>query len=388
MKLTIVGGGIGGLAAALALQPAGVEVAVFERSHASTELGTGMTLWPNATRVLNGLGVLPELKRVARDFVQSAVGDANGRVWARMPMGDVARAAGFPTLLVSRRELHRVLSEAVAARVGPVVHAGHALERFEVEEAQVRADFSGGANAEADGLLGADGVSSVTRAQLFGARPLVFQGRTSCRGLSEDVELPADTPDFVERHGAVGRFAFYRVGGTGVAWYANVLRRIDRSEDALEVLRRAFAGWAEPVPSLLARATSERLHVTPIADLEPLEAWTRGPVALLGDAAHPMTPDLGQGAGQALEDAAALGRAFASKPGSVTEAFAQYEAARRARASGLQRNSRKVGRLANLGGVTGLLVRRAMWSLMPPRVAVARMSRLVQDEVSDDSHKA
>lgn len=377
MRLIIVGAGIGGLAAALALKQAGVESTLFERSPSAAELGTGMTLWPNATRVLEGLGVLGELRTVARDFVRSGVGDARGRVWARMPMGEVAREAGSPTLLVSRRELHRVLSSAVTTRLGAVVRYGHAFERFEVEGARVRAHFAGGGSALADGLVGADGVSSVTRGQLFGVRPLVFQGRTSFRGLSEDVGLAADAPDFVERHGAVGRFAFYRVGGTAVAWYANLLRRVERTDEPLEVLRRAFDGWAEPVLSLLARADDNGIHVTPIADLEPLETWSRGPVVLLGDAAHPMTPDLGQGAGQALEDAAALGRAFAARPPGATEAFRTYEASRRPRAAGLQRDSRRVGHLANLGGVTGLLVRRMMWTLLPPRTAIARMRRVV-----------
>lgn len=377
MKLAIVGAGIGGLASAILASRAGASVRVYERASELREIGAGMTLWPNAVRVLEEIGLLDEVRGVSHVFEESAVGDYRGRVWTRMPMGDVGRKAGLPTLLIARGSLYGVLARHAAAVLGEgAIETGRELVGVHEVKGQVLVSFRGGDEATHDGAVGADGVASQVRQSMFGTQATRFHGRTSFRGICHDFDLRVGSSDFEERHGPDGRFAFYRVGERSVAWYANVLRRVAVEEDPYGLLTASFGSWADPVPEIVLKSSATAIHVTAISDVDPLSSWTIGRVTLLGDAAHPMTPDLGQGAGQALEDASALGAALRAN-GDTSSAFLEYERARRPRATEIVLGSRKTGHIANLRGPFGLLMRRALWSLLPPKVAIERMTKVV-----------
>lgn len=372
-----MGGGIGGLAAAISVRRAGHEVRVFERTSELREIGAGMTLWPNAVRVLAELQLLEEVRATAHVFETSSVGDYSGRVWTQMPMGEVGRRAGHPTLLVARGALHQILAHHARATLGAsAIETSREAARLIQEAGRVELTFAGGTSVTSDAVVGADGVASVVRRELFGVSPTRFHGRTSFRSLCVDDGLSDGVADFAERHGAEGRFAFYRVGEGRVAWYANVLRRVAPHEEPHALLADVFGRWAPPVPQIIAQSKTSTIHVTPISDIDPLTAWTIGRATLLGDAAHPMTPDLGQRAGQALEDAHELGTALRSG-GDLAASFSAYERARRTRATSIVLGSRSTGRIANFRGSIGLLARRALWSLLPPRVALDRMTAVV-----------
>jgi 2-polyprenyl-6-methoxyphenol hydroxylase-like FAD-dependent oxidoreductase len=343
-EVAIVGAGIGGLATAVALRRAGVAVKVFERAQRLEPLGAGLSLWPNAVRALRSLGVADAVQdgRIPR-------GDGGLWRWDGTPLATddaaaIERRYGAPLVLVHRAELHRAL-------MGPLdegdVVLGESLTSYEQDPSGVRATFDSGSVVEADLLIGADGLLSAVRAQLLGDEPPRYSGLIAYRAVVEH-DAPRPIGEF---WGPGGVFGVVPLSERRVYWYAT-RHHPDPGEDHAPAQERrglldAFGGWCEPIPDLLARTPERDIMRHPLFDRPPRSGWTDGRVALLGDAAHPMLPFLGQGACQGLEDAVALGAA-ARATGVGPAALTAYETARRARASMLVRRSRAAGRIAHL----------------------------------------
>ncbi len=374
--ILVIGAGIGGLSTALALASKGFKVSVLERSESLHEIGAGITLWPNGVQVLEQLGLFNDLLRVSSPFHHSQVGSYDGTVWMELPVQELEDRCGLPTVFLSREDLHGLLLERARSLPQVTIATEKDLLTIEQHPAGVRAEFLDDSVHVGSALIGADGVHSTTRSLLFGTRELEFRGRTSFRGIGKGVHLPEDGPDFIEYHGPHGRFAVYRIPA-GIAWYANILRKVPREDRTLSTLVEQFAGWPEIVRTALQASHPEHLHTTEISDLSPLPSWTLGRATLLGDAAHPMTPDLGQGAGQALEDAVALATALAEHSADLSTGLKAYERSRIKRASKIVKGSRHAGKVANWKGGFGLWMRRQLWSRMKSETALKRLERTV-----------
>ncbi|MEP9380292.1 FAD-dependent monooxygenase [Aquabacter sp. CN5-332] len=349
----IVGGGIGGLACAVALRRAGLSVSIVEQAPAFEEVGAGLQLSPNATRVLRDLGVLPTLEEnaIAPEALEIRDGHS-GRIIASCPYGPAAVRLGAPFLVAHRADLHRVLAEAARA-LDCTFEMGARLEGMEASDGVAVAVANRDGEAlpiQADILIGADGVRSTVRAQLGGSAAPVFAGRVAYR---------ATIPAIAEGRPAVrlylgpeAHLVTYPVrGGATVNIVAVVKadRPVTRWSEPGEAsaVHAAFAMWAEEVQALLAGAPEFRCWG--LYDLDPLPRWGAGRATLLGDAAHAMLPFLAQGAAQAIEDAAALAAALAQGP-SAEAALRAYEAARRPRTARIQREARTSGAIYHLSG--------------------------------------
>ncbi len=372
----VIGAGIGGLSAAIALARRGFKVSVFERSETLREIGAGITLWPNGVHAMDQLGVLDAMMAVSKPFRRSNVASHDGQVWMELPVQELDERCGYPTVFLSREDLHRVLLDAARSYDGVTVTTEKDLFSIEQQPAGVRAEFVDDSVRVGSALIGADGVHSTTRQLLFGARDLEFQGRTSFRGIGTGVHLVEDAPDFIEYHGPHGRFAVYRIP-EGTAWYANILRKVPEANRSLKMLTERFAGWPDIVGAVLEASNPHRLHTVEISDLSPLPGWTVGRATLLGDAAHPMTPDLGQGASQALEDAVALAEALNEYRTDLAVGLKAYERSRIKRTTAIVKGSRQAGKVANWKGGFGLWMRRQLWSRMKPASALKRLERTV-----------
>ena len=341
-RALIVGGGIGGLCAAIALRRVGVDAHVFEQADALREVGAGLTVWTNAVKVLDRLGVLGSVRATASVTERFQVRNRRGDVLDESRPGDLGRKYGGPNLVVHRADLLRAL----ASEVGPgAVAVGARLTGFDQDADGVTAHFADGAERRGACLIGADGLHSVVRDRLFGDGPPRYAGYTCWRGLAafDGEGLPPGLG--FEAWGRGARFAVQHCGAGRVFWYAT--RNAPegspdgpggRKQDVVET----FRGWHEPTPSVIAATDDGAILKNDITDREPIEHWGRGRVTMLGDAAHPTTPNFGQGACQAMEDAVVLADCLA-RATDVAAALRSYEARRRDRTAFVTRASRRFG---------------------------------------------
>ena len=374
-RVAVIGGGIGGLAAALALSQAGAQVHVYEAAAELREIGAGVALHPNAMRVLRAALVEDAVRAVAGRSTWAVTRDGiTGRVISRSCRARQAARLGFVGATVQRADLLDVLARALPA--GTVTLAKRCTSERNAGAAAV-ATFADGSTAEADVIVGADGIHSAVRTSLFGPDDPRFTGKNCYRSVIPAAAVRGSPP----AHGAVaengqwlgphGTIVLYPLRGTELI---NVVCHHDDDEyrheswvtecPRAEVLDR-YAGWHDSLLRLFAAGPT--WYKWALYDREPIPSWTVGRVTLLGDAAHPMLPYLGQGACQALEDAAVLATALRAEPGDPVAALARYEGTRRPRAS-------RAGLTARERGQSNHLPSR--WAAMRRDVAFALRRRL------------
>jgi salicylate hydroxylase len=340
-SIAIIGGGIGGLAAAAVLLRAGFDVRVYEQARALGEVGAGINIGPNASRILNRLGMAEEL---AKAGVRPVTFDQrrwdDGRMLLRAPLGDLVESTfGEPYYTLHRGDLHRVLAGAVPA---DRLHLGHRFTHLADRGGKVEAHFDNGASIAVDAVVGADGIHSVVRHALFGPERPRFTGCVAYRAL-----VPAErlTHLHLERTTQIwmgpGRhFVHYFVSAGRLVNFVAVTEEdswqkeswVDRGEVADAVA--AFHGFHDQVRGIIGAA--DETYKWGLFDRSPLPRWSVGRVTLLGDSCHPMLPFMGQGAAQAIEDAATLKGCLLKFPGDVAAALRRYEELRLPRASRLQ----------------------------------------------------
>jgi len=346
LRVAVVGGGIGGLGAALALHRRGVEVAVYEQAPALGEIGAGVFLTPNGIRQLQRLGVGP-----AVDEYGARIGE--GSQYFRHDGTPVAPilttdSHGWNAVFgMHRADLVAILSAALPAHA---VHTGHRAVAFDQDEDSARVLFQDGSVAEADVVVAADGIHSALQRYVVEPSRPVDSGSVAYRGLVPRSRVPSWPTDQSRLWMGQGKhFLVYPVRRGEMVNYVGFVPTDAAMKESWsaagdpEVLAREFAGWDPRVESLL-----QQVDVTyrwGLYDREPLATWTRGRLTLLGDAAHPMLPHLGQGANQSIEDAVALA-AVLSRVGTheARQALLRYDRLRRDRTSEIQRGARDNGR--------------------------------------------
>jgi len=365
----VVGAGIGGLATSIALQPKDVEVVVLERASdlSRVELGTGVTLWPNAMLVLDKLGVADAVRErgaILNCFEQRT---RRGRLLTRWPTDEMGKRVGAPLCGVNRADLHAALAE----RGGGVVRTGAQVEGFAAAaggNGRVEVGIAGGTTETGDAVIGADGLESVIRKQLLGDKPLRHSGLIMWRATMDRLD-PAITPgvDFTAWWGAGAKFIVFRSGPERWTMEAAVTAPAGGQDppDQVGLIHERFAGFADPVHAIIDVAGGGPIFRTDVFDRPPDEKWGEGRVTLLGDAAHPMTFAVGQGAAQALEDALAVADAV-SAPGDLDEALRAYERRRIPRAAKFQRMAWKLARVGALTTPPGPQIRNTFFTLTSP----------------------
>jgi salicylate hydroxylase len=339
-RVAIIGGGIGGLTAALALSQAGVEVSVFESAGELKEIGAGVALHANAMRVLRAVGVEDAVRKVAGRTAFHATRDGiSGRVISKTSRRRHTTLYGIRPATVHRADLLDVLA---AALPPAMVSLGKRCVSVSSDESSATALFADGSAVEADIIVGADGIHSAVRTSLFGPDAPRFTGKICYRSVIPTAAVRGGAPSSVAADngqwlGPHGTIVLYPLRGDELI---NVVCHYDdesyRHESWVtecsrdEVLKR-YVGWHESLLRLF--EAGETWYKWALYDRDPIPAWTSGRVTLLGDAAHPMLPYLGQGACQALEDGSVLGLALAASPSDPVAALSVYERVRRPRAS-------------------------------------------------------
>jgi 2-polyprenyl-6-methoxyphenol hydroxylase-like FAD-dependent oxidoreductase len=344
LKVAIVGGGVGGLTAAIALAAKGIDVEVCEQARTVNAVGASLQLGPNALRLMGELGLLPALRRIgvlpdAVDFIRWD----DGSPLLHMPMGpEMEDHFGAPQLDFFRPELHRLLAESLPSGT---LRLGARAVGVEQRADSVRILLADGPTVTAEVAVAADGIRSIIRQQLFGADDPVFSGTVVYRGVAPCDRVIGLHPERVNyywlgpyRHGvsywiSAGRRLAVNCAVQHAEWSQESWTLAAAVEDATPY----FEGWHAP---LLERILACEIFMRGAVFVrQPLERWSNGRVALLGDAAHAMEPFQAQGAAQAVEDAYVLAACLADGADDPVGALSTYEAIRRGRAEELQASS-------------------------------------------------
>jgi 2-polyprenyl-6-methoxyphenol hydroxylase-like FAD-dependent oxidoreductase len=375
-SIGIVGGGIGGVAAALALHQVGIDAVVYERAPQLTEVGAGMMLWPNATRVLRGLGLLPDVLERSGSSAHFLVRASNGAVLMNIALGEFE----VPAICMRRSDLLAIF----LSRLPPQsIQLGHTLSKLDQSSDDVSVTFECGAVAKHDAVIGADGIRSRVRSQLFGGSEPVYRGYTVWRGVAsyEGDAIPAGSNS--ETWGVGKRFGILKIGPGRFTWYAAANVPADHADAAIgrkRELQAAFSGWHEPIAELIEATDDHEIRKNGAYDVVPLRRWGEGRVSLLGDAAHACTPNLGQGGGMALEDAAVLAKCL-SQGSSVEGALRRYENLRRRRTRHIQQRSRLMGEIGQWESRIFVNGRRLVTGLLPARIFEHNLRRVYSYEI-------
>ena len=358
----------------------GISATVFERAPELQAVGAGINLGANGMYALTKLGVADAVRAAGSPAERIEIRAHDGATLSALTSEPLERQLRVVTTVVHRADLHAALAEALDAGT---IRLGSECVGFTQDDTGVTAQFVTGDEAHGTLLIGADGLFSAVRTQLWGAKPPRYAGYTSTRGvvtLASD-SLPEGTG--FEAWGRGQRFGLFRLSKNKLYWYATWNAPAGGAETGQPLkgrLQGLFRDWAAPVPQALAATPAETLIRTDICDRPPLARWGRGRVTLLGDAAHPTTPNLGQGACMAIEDAVVLAQCL-SRHADHVAALRAYEDRRRARTANIVRASRRMGWVGQWQNPLACWLRDSALRLTPQRFAPSRSETALRDAV-------
>lgn len=373
MEIAVCGGGIGGLGCAIALQAQGFSVHLFESAPLFEPAGAGITLAFNAMLVLRHLGLDEALARDGHRLSRAAICDQHLRPLAETNVEELEAEFGIPFLGITRTRLHELLLSALPAER---VHLGQALLRYENGSSEAVAHFTDGSCHRADLLICADGLHSVGRNQMFPGTKPRYAGQTSWRGLAMKQGLDFPSHRALEAWGQGTRFGALQVSSEALYWYAVANRPAGQrpagshKDDLMELV----GPYHPNLRSLVEQTPAEAILRTDLWDLPALPSWHAGRVVLLGDAAHAMTPNTGQGAAQALEDAYCLALCLAKFDPET--ALSNYWKWRHAKAQWVGNLSRRFGWVAGWSLPLAVRLRARLIAATPPSQTLQSMRQI------------
>ncbi|NJM48900.1 MAG: FAD-dependent urate hydroxylase HpxO [Alkalinema sp. RU_4_3] len=342
LKVIVIGAGIGGLAAAIALSQAGFGVEIYDRVQELRPVGAGISLWSNGVKVLNRLGLGQEIAAIGGPMRQMQYRWMDGALLNDISLEPLIKSVGQPPYPVARAALQTMLMRAYVAQSSDAVRLGHDCVAIEETENQVIATFSNGVQAQGDLLIVANGMRSNLREYVLG-HPLLpkYAGYVNWNGLVDASAALAPKNTWMIYVGNHQRASMMPVADDRLYFFFDMpLDPVPESQDYRAELSHYFQGWAEPVQQLIAACDPGNMARLAIHDVGPIDRLVRGKVALIGDAAHTTCPDLGQGGCQALEDAWVLVESLVVNNLGVEDALERYEARRLDRVNSLVNKAR------------------------------------------------
>lgn len=358
MKILIAGGGIGGLTAALCLAQSGHKVEVFEQAEQFSDLGAGIQLSPNCTRVLHQLGLEPELKKHGFLPEGTEIRDwKSGKLISESRLGQFAvDKYQYPYYHIHRGDLVKLLFEASKLEDNIQLNVNAEIKSFEQSHNRVQLHVNNTVHS-GDLLVGADGIHSAVRSALWGEEQAQFTGNVAWRALVHTADIPKGLipPVASVWWGPNKHFVHYFLrGGELINCVCVVEKQNWQIESWTEPgehqeLKSAFTGWHQDIQLLLDHCNKDTLYKWALYDRQPMESWSKGRVTLLGDACHPTLPFMAQGAAMAIEDSAVLASCLNQSP--IEDALKQYETLRKDRTASIQRGSRRNATVFHLSGI-------------------------------------
>jgi len=395
MRILIAGAGIGGLTAALTLLNKGFDVAIYERSLQLEEVGAGIQIGPNGTKVLYALGLGAALAQVAfkPQAAEMRLGDS-GRVIFSLPLGKtIEKRYHSPYLNIHRADLHRILVDAVRQKSPNAIHLGYEVKELYQTDARVTLHFLNGESAQGDVLVGADGVRSVIRKELFDIEDGQFTGMAAWRMTIPTHRLPKNLvpPNATVWVGAGKHVVTYYLRGGELVNLVGVVEQVDWPYDNWTCrgnkhdILASYEGWHPTIRRIMEAGDETEYYQWALRELPPLATWSKGRATLLGDACHAMLPFMAQGAVMAIEDAWVLAAKLAAYPQDIAKALQQYEDTRKPRTTKVQATARRNGQLYHQATPSKqLLFYSPLWlvSRLTPNFFASQLDWLFAEDVT------
>lgn len=371
-KISIIGGGIAGLTTALALNKVGLHCEVYERAQALNEVGAGIWMQPNALKVLDWLGLGDKVRQRGVLLDQVDITNANLIPFKKNDTKVIQDEKGNKIVAIHRAELQKMLFDALPEGT---VHLNCDFDTYFYEGKQLKVSF-GNTVVNTDVLIGADGIHSKVRHQTFQNTALRYSGQTCWRGIA-NIDLPHEFQHSgIESWGNKVRFGFSRVSSNSVYWFAVVNARQNEQDNPSTVqskLETIYKDFHPLVLDIIRHTAADKIIRSDISDLKRVDKWHRDKVLLIGDAAHATTPNMGQGAGQGIEDAYYLAN-FLTGQQPLNSVFEAFESARREKVDYVVNNSWRFGKIAHSG--FGQTIMKAIMKLTPEKVMMKQMHKL------------
>ncbi len=388
MKIAIIGGGIGGLTTAIALQRKGfTDITVYEAAPEIYAIGAGILLAANAMTIYERLGIAQQIKAAGNVLDSVCIANHHGEVLSKVDFSKIIKRFGNGTVSIHRGKLQQILLENIRKNT---VFLGKRLKAIKNtieernsdtfgKEGKTQLVFEDGTSADADIVIGADGIHSVVRKHIFGEVPLRYSGQTCWRGIAK---MSIDNPKAsVEMWGTKAglRACVSQVSDTEVYWYITLKHDEGLKLKASETkpfLSNLVSEFNSPIQKAVQLTGNQHILHNDLLDFRPIKTWCKDNIVLIGDAAHATTPNLGQGACQAIEDAFALANCLKETPSpsnrdtsTVNEAFLNFQNARIKKTTFVVNTSYQIGQLNNIGGFIGYRLRNALMKMAPTSVA-------------------
>ncbi|BAZ37612.1 monooxygenase FAD-binding protein [Calothrix sp. NIES-4101] len=358
-KIIIIGGGIGGAATALALHQAGFEPMVYEKTPTLREVGAGIALWANATYILQQLNLLEDAIRVGCLTTNYQFLSQYGRELVNISLDRLE----LPVIGIHRAELHQLLWRNVPSEK---FFLGEIFEKWERHENSVSVHFISGLTVTGDALIGADGLRSRVRSLLLGNEPPIYRNFKTWRGLCDYIPS-AYRPGYI--HEFLGRgkgFGFMMLGKGKMYWYAAATAPEAQPDAAIgrkRELENMYRDWFDAIPEFISATDETNILTTDLYDRIPIQPWSQRNITLLGDAAHPMLPTMGQGACTALEDGYVLAKCLREQS-DVVAAFQKYESLRFPRTKAIVEASLRSSKMGKLQHPVAVRLRNGLMKMM------------------------
>lgn len=374
-QFAILGAGIGGLSTAIALQRKGFSVTLYEAAPSFKPLGAGLSLSGNAIRAYEEIGINREVIAIGRQLNVGRGRDVTGRLISETSSAELKERFGvLNNFTLHRADLHELLLSLL--KPGTVQLAKTATEVSQTTDS-VSIKFTDRSTIQTDYLIAADGIHSVVRKQLLPGSLPRYAGYTCWRSVVSDLPDDLDWSELTETWGPGRRFGVVPIARNRVYWFAT----LDAAQDdprmkraTVKDLQEVFKDFHFPIPQILERTRDEQLIWGDIIDIKPIKQFAFGRIVLVGDAAHATTPNLGQGACMAIEDAATLMNALTSY--APEEAFKRFQDHRIPRTTGIVNQSWTVGRMAQLSNPLLMFLRNALFRSLPKRIVLDQLKNL------------
>lgn len=371
-RIAIIGAGIGGLTTALALQQKGVAPEVYEGARELKPAGAGIVLANNAMQIYDELGLRLQIEGAGQKISQMVIADSQLKALYKMDLRPFEEKYGVYNVAVHRADLQNILLKAVNP---DRVHCGKKLVNLRRREEDWILDFEDGSSARCDWLIGADGIRSTVRDTTIRRGKIRGAGQVCWRGVCRVKANSQDSCEAVEAWGRGLRFGVVEIGEESVYWFAVASEGIWKRKSGK--WQDLFGDFHPEVRDLIERTPMQNVRFDYLADLRPLRKWYGDSVCLVGDAAHATTPNMGQGACQAIEDAYCLSRLYDPEK-SLTALFETYQNLRSAKTRYIVRSSRWAGQIAHLEKSVFIRMRNALLRRLPDSVRNKQLDRIFE----------
>ncbi|UHO38706.1 FAD-dependent monooxygenase [Chryseobacterium capnotolerans] len=368
MKIAIIGGGIGGLATALALQKNNLDITIYESASEIKPVGAGIIMANNAMQIFEKLGIRHKIEEAGHKISTIKITDPQLRTLSDVPLKKFERKYGVHNIAIHRGDLQMILAKEIGF---DNIRLSKRLSKIE-QGSSYLLTFEDGTTAIADAVIGADGIKSVVRQQILNIGKQRSANQKCWRGVSELDWTKKYSHQAYEAWGKGKRFGFVRINEQQLYWYAVVNDNLVKYPTQLAEL---FSEFNLDVSRIISETPKEKIFINDIIDLEPISQWQKDRVCLIGDAAHATTPNMGQGACQAIEDAYVLGKLF-SEGKSVEETFKQYEEMRMKKAHYIVNTSSTIGKVSHYENSLAVWLRNTLLKATPSSTNEKQMEKV------------